>query len=595
MPHPSARPLPAPATSPPGAVDFTAGAGIPMRYLALATDFDGTLTSHGHMATATVEALERVRASGRRLILVTGRRLEDLVKVQPRLDLFDGLVLENGAVLHWPASGRTELQCRPVPARFTQRLRRRGVRPLDVGRVLVATVHPHEALVLESIYELGLELQVVFNGDAVMVLPPNVNKGSGLATALRALGLSRHEVVGIGDAANDHSFFAMCDCAVATANAIPGLKEEAAFVTAGADGAGVVELADALVADDLRRRLAGREEQELLLGTLADGRPWWVPPREVTLLVAGPSGAGKSTFAAGLIEQLVDHAYQVCVIDPEGDYDTLPGLVSTGSRLRPPVIPEVVGLLDHAQSSVAVNLIGMALADRPGFFQQLLPRLTALRAQRGHPHWLVVDEAHHLLPTDGAAAAPLPPELVLVTVDPVRLAPELLQRVDVVVACGPSPAEVLGAFVRGAGVPAPEEELPGAGVLGEAVAWHRGERHQLAPVVVVRARSERLRHLRKYAEGDLGPRSFVFRGAEGLGEATARNLVTFIELAGQVEDATWLHHLRRGDYSRWVRECMRDMPLAGEIARIEGEAGLPLEASRQQVIRAIDARYTAAI
>jgi hydroxymethylpyrimidine pyrophosphatase-like HAD family hydrolase len=566
-----------------------------MRYLALATDFDGTLTSHGRMATATVAALERVRASGRRVLLVTGRRLEDLVKVQPRLGLFDGLVLENGAVLHWPASGRTELMCRPVPARFIQLLRRRGVRPLDVGRVVVATVHPHEATALEAIYELGLELQVVFNGDAVMVLPPNVNKGSGLEAALRALGLSRHEVVGIGDAANDHSFFAVCDCAVATANAIPGLKEEAAFTTAGADGEGVVELADELVADDLRRRLAGREEHQLLLGTLSDGAPWWVPPRETALLVAGPSGAGKSTFAAGLIEQLLDHAYQVCVVDPEGDYDTLPGLVSTGSRLRPPVIPEVVGLLGHLPNSVAVNLIGMALADRPGFFQQLMARLAALRAHKGHPHWVVVDEAHHLLPRDGPELPLLPTELVLVTVDPERLAPEVLRRVDVVVACGPSPAETLAAWARGAGVPAPGPEVPASGVLGEAVAWHRVPGRQPAPVVVVRARSERLRHLRKYAEGDLGPRSFVFRGGEGQGEATARNLVSFMELAVEVDEATWLHHLRRGDYSRWIRECMRDASLADELALVEGDAGLAAAESRRRVIEAIDARYTAAI
>jgi hydroxymethylpyrimidine pyrophosphatase-like HAD family hydrolase len=566
-----------------------------MRYLALATDFDGTLTSQGRMAPGTVAALERVRASGRRLLLVSGRRLEDLIRVQPRLDLFDGLILENGAVIHWPATGKTELQCRPVPPHFTQMLRRRGVRPIDVGRVLVATCHPHEALVLEAIYELGLELQVVFNGDAVMILPPNVNKGTGLQTALRALGLSRHEVVGIGDAANDHSFFAMCDCAVATANAIPGLKEEAAFTTAGADGAGVVELAEALVADDLRQRLAGREEQELLLGTLSDGTPWWVPPRDVTLLVAGPSGGGKSTFAAGLIEQLVDHAYQVCVVDPEGDYDTLPGLVSTGSRLRPPVIPEVAGLLDHMPSSVAVNLIGLPLAERPGFFQQLMPRLMALRTQRGHPHWIVVDEAHHLLIRDGAAMVPLPSELVLVTVDPERLAPEVLHRVDVVVACGPSPAETLGAYARAAGIPAPSDEVPSSGVLGEAVAWHRRDGQRPARFVVVRARSERLRHLRKYAEGDLGPKSFVFRADGGQGETTARNLASFIELAGHVDDATWLHHLWRGDYSRWVRDCMSDGSLADEIARIEGDGQLSPAESRGRVIQAIDARYTAAV
>lgn len=565
-----------------------------MRYLALATDLDGTLATGGRIAPATLAALERVRDSGRRVLVVSGRRLEDLLRVEARLDRFDGLVLENGAVLHWPASGRTELLCQPLPAHFTRMLRRRGVRPLDVGRVVVATVHPHEAVVLEAIYELGLELQIVFNGDAVMVLPPNVNKGTGLAAALRALGLSRHEVVGIGDAANDHSFFAMCDCGVATANAIPGLKEEAIFTTAGVDGAGVIELADELVADDLRARLAGLREERLLLGTLADGTPWWLPPRDVTVLVAGPSGTGKSTFTAGLIEQLVDQAYQVCVIDPEGDYDTLPSLLATGSRLRPPVIPEVMGLLDHPATSLAVNLIGVPLADRPELLRQLVPRLLALRAARGHPHWIVVDEAHHLLPAKEPTPVALPSELILVTVDPAQLAREVLRQVDVVVAAGRAPAETLAAFARAAGVAPPAGPVPCSGVLGEAVAWHRGEGEEPTTVAVVRARSERLRHLRKYAEGDLGPRSFVFRGERGDGDATARNLVTFTELAGHVEEATWLYHLRRGDYSRWIRESVRDVELADELARIEGDGGLPPGESRRRVVQAIDRRYTGA-
>ena len=100
---------------------------------------------------------------------------------------------------------------------------------------------------LETIRDLGLELQVIFNKGAVMVLPAGVNKASGLVAALDELGLSPHNVVGVGDAENDHAFLAACECAVAVANALPTIKERADHVTAGEDGDGVRELIDALI------------------------------------------------------------------------------------------------------------------------------------------------------------------------------------------------------------------------------------------------------------------------------------------------------------------------------------------------------------
>src|SRR5438105_5526176 len=60
----------------------------PSGYLALASDGDGTLTSGKRLARATVAALERWRASGRRLILVTGETEEQLAKFA-HLHLFD--------------------------------------------------------------------------------------------------------------------------------------------------------------------------------------------------------------------------------------------------------------------------------------------------------------------------------------------------------------------------------------------------------------------------------------------------------------------------------------------------------------------------
>lgn len=213
-----------------------------MTYQALASDYDGTLASNGVVAPHTVQALHRLKNSGRKLLLVTGRNLEELLPIFPEAGLCDRIVAENGAVLHCPESGQTRLLSPPPPERFAQTLLARGVRPLSVGRVIVATWEPHQHTVLEVIRQLGLELQVIFNKGAVMVLPSTVNKATGLQAALKDLGLAPAEVVGVGDAENDHAFLALCGCAVTVANALPALKERAGWVTPSPAGAGVVEL-----------------------------------------------------------------------------------------------------------------------------------------------------------------------------------------------------------------------------------------------------------------------------------------------------------------------------------------------------------------
>jgi HAD superfamily hydrolase (TIGR01484 family) len=169
-----------------------------MRFLALACDYDGTLAHDGKVDGPTLAALERARASGRRLILVSGRERPDLERTFGHLELFDRAVLENGALLYHPAAKSERLLAPAPPPAFADRLKQLGVAPLAVGRAIVATWRPHEHAVLEAIRELGLELQVIFNKEAVMVLPSGVNKASGLAAALGELGLSPHNVVAVG-------------------------------------------------------------------------------------------------------------------------------------------------------------------------------------------------------------------------------------------------------------------------------------------------------------------------------------------------------------------------------------------------------------
>ena len=223
-----------------------------LRFLALAADYDGTLAHHGCVDEGTIAALRRLRGSGRRLVLVTGRELPSLFRTFAHAELFDLVVAENGGLLYDPATGRERPLADPPPPRLVEAMRARGVEPLSVGRVVVATFEPHEMVALEVIHALGLGHKVVFNKHAVMLLPPGVDKASGLRAGLEVLGLDPAAVVAVGDAENDHALLQVCGFGVAVANALPALKERADYVTAGARGAGVAELVELLLSTDLR-------------------------------------------------------------------------------------------------------------------------------------------------------------------------------------------------------------------------------------------------------------------------------------------------------------------------------------------------------
>jgi predicted mannosyl-3-phosphoglycerate phosphatase (HAD superfamily) len=69
---------------------------------AVAIDFDDTLAEDGVVEPAVLDGLRRLRASGLRLVLVTGREIDDLVHTFPAVTVFDRVVGENGAVLYRP-------------------------------------------------------------------------------------------------------------------------------------------------------------------------------------------------------------------------------------------------------------------------------------------------------------------------------------------------------------------------------------------------------------------------------------------------------------------------------------------------------------
>lgn len=568
-----------------------------MQYYALACDYDGTLAWLGRVDEKTLTALERLRNSGRRLILVTGRILDDLLEVFPHINLFDRVIAENGALLYRPDIRKEKLLCESVPQEFIDALRNRGIKPLSAGRSIVSTLRPNETAVLEIIRDLGIEVQVIFNKGSVMILPSGVNKATGLRAALSELGLSPHNVIGVGDAENDHSFLNMCEYSVAVANALPVIKEHVDFITKSEHGAGVVELIDKIITNDLHELEFQQDRHIILLGTCKDRQEVRIKPYGTSILLSGTSGSGKSTFATGFLERLVEHGYQFCIVDPEGDYLTFEDAVIVGGSKQVPIVDEVIKLLDKSEQNCVVNMLGITLEDRPDFFEVLLAALLELRARTGRPHWIVIDETHHLLPSTSTPPESLKiPEdlqgMMLITVHPDHLTQNILSSIDIIIIIGQSPeqsirrfSEILGQTIP----PIPSSKLEP----GEAIAWWR--RPEADPFLFrsIPPRSERRRHLLKYAEGKLGTdKSFYFRGTEKRLNLRAHNLMIFMQLAEGIDDDTWMYHLHRGDYSRWFRESIKDDSLAYEAEVIEKMNGISPEKSRALIREMIEKRYT---
>ena len=454
-----------------------------MRYIALAVDFDGTIAHDSHCPAHVVAALKQIRDTGRRLLLVTGRELPELLSIFPEITIFDRVVVENGALLYRPASGeKEELGDAPPPA-MIEMLKARGV-PLSVGDSIVATVEPHETAVLEVIRELGLERQVIFNKGAVMILPAGVNKATGLAIALKELGLSARNVVACGDGENDHALLDSSEYSVAVANAIETLKDRADRVTVAKRGDGILEVIADLLAHDLAKTPAKKPRRVVTLGKDTHGNAVTVPAAGVSMLVTGGAKSGKSSFVIRMLDRLADCGYQYCVIDTRGEYLHFNPAVVFGTLEHGPDVSEILSALQKPGVHAVVCLAAVPPAERRGLVAKLLHSLVQLREETGRPHWVVIDEAQEA-PTDDRVRGELADEpaenAIHVTSDPASLASDILASVDVVVGRGPTAHASFVEFADAVGAPRPPEP-PRAPREGEALAWFR--RGGDAPVLV---------------------------------------------------------------------------------------------------------------
>jgi hypothetical protein len=309
-----------------------------------------------------------------------------------------------------------------------------------------------------------------------MILPPGVNKASGLAAALKELGLSPRNLVAAGDAENDHALLDMAEYSVAVANAIPTLKAVADRVTVEPRGDGILEVIADLIGHDLANVPAVRERRKLVIGKDLAGVPVAMAAAHASALVTGRARTGKSALVRGMLERLCAAGYQFCVVDGRGEYLDFEPAVVFGTPDHKPDTLEIFTALEKPDVQAVVCLAAVPPRERPAFFDAFLLGLKGLREKTGRPHWLVVDEAQELVPrTELEREEARTQNTLYVTSDPATISQSILAQVDAVIACGADAQQAMDKFASAlqARLPAEAARVPGE---DQALAWfHRVE------------------------------------------------------------------------------------------------------------------------
>jgi len=580
---------------------------MPDYFRAVAMDFDGTLTSGGRPADDVLDAIAETRAAGRRAILVTGRILTELRAVFPDVDhWFDAIVAENGAVTSG-TRGRRRLAA-PVDPRVHRALQQQG-HEVRAGLVLLACRAEADVDALAAIQHLGLGYQLVYNRSELMILPGGVTKGTGLVQALADLGLSPHSAIGIGDAQNDHSLLEGCELGVAVFNAVDALKDHADLVLDERDGRGVAAFLRGPVLRGQQRVHPRR--WHLDLGATSSGESVTVPASQINLLITGASRSGKSYLTGLVAEELIDLGYSVVLVDPEGDHTNLaqlPSVMAVGGHDAPPDIEHLTQLIGAGRGSVIVDLSQMSADTKHAYYQAAPARLEWLRAGNGLPHWVIFDEAHEPLHDQGPARTVYSPSRkghCLVTHRPADLCAEAGDDIDVLIAMLADPT--LDPLDEPD--PVPDSLARFTGLTRHAVITRLGDLHG-APAVLVRRsaphdlvaftpkgrRTSHVRHWHRYTSSTLDwHHRFHFHRAELQPTGVvAANITQFDQAVAHCDPTILAHHLRNGDFSRWIGGTLRDEILAGQFETIERahhHARANPETARAELLTALEIRY----
>lgn len=566
----------------------------------LACDFDGTSAVEGHLAPEVAEALAAARRTGIRTMLVTGRVMEDLERARVDFAMFDAVVAENGAVVWIPARARTIVLGAPPPESFLGRLRGAGI-AFHAGRVVIGTWEHHASQILTLVRESGVDLQLVFNRAAVMLLPSGINKAVGVHRALQELHRSARNMIAFGDAENDLPLFHCAEIGVAARGSVPAVAAVAddRLTQPGPLGLSryVVRLLEkgGRVSTPLRHRV--------VVGERHDGARAMLPGDDVNVLVSGDPRSGKSWLAGLVAERIIAGGYRACIFDPEGDYGSLsalPGVAVLGQRVSLPAASELPMVLADLDMSVIVSLTKLTQQEKCRYVCAAINALAAERVRSGLPHWILVDEAHYFFRAGengcGRSLAGVG-NVILVTYRPSLLPMEvhdtigayLITRTEIdseryfmesiIGARGPRDVDPARALR--------EVEMPVAGLL--TAVEHGAHWTTFGPSTRDAAH---VHHGRKYVESNFGDdRAFRFVGVNGSPMLVAHNVREFAAALGTAPIDAIRRHLVAGDFSRWSRDVLGDPDLAAGLDKLERTTAAGADPSRQELIQHVRDRY----
>jgi hydroxymethylpyrimidine pyrophosphatase-like HAD family hydrolase len=569
---------------------------------AVALDYDGTIARGDTLDPSIRDAIAVVRRQGIIVLLVTGRILDELRRVAGDLHFVDGIVAENGAVVHFPDNGRTTTLAPAISDSFVQEVLRRGI-PFRAGRCLLDSDANEAPRLLEVIRTLEQPLVLAFNRSRVMVLPQGVSKATGLAVTLSTLRLSPRNTLAVGDAENDYELLRVAEIGVAVQWGSAALRASADIVLAG-DGPPAVARYLASIARCANLPTPPRARRRLLLGFTDSGREFSLAIRGRNVLVSGDTKSGKSWVAGLLCEQLILHGYCVCVIDPEGDYislEALPGVTVLGGDDPLPTPRELLRSLRYPDRSVVVDLSRIPHDEKSQYIRSLLPALTVLRRRTGLPHRILLDEAHYFL-HDGDTHQLLDLErggYTVVTYTASQLPKALLSATEIMlVTCESNPNE-LAALRALCDKCSPKSDEQWSAIahlrVGQAVALPVTEesKGELQMFSIAPRLTPHVRHRQKYVDVPVSfQRAFVFspNGHDGLRRArTLRQFVQELErLSGPALDG----YVKRADFSRWIGEVFGDHALAADLRALEDRHRMAARPETQsEMVDAVRARY----
>ncbi len=552
-----------------------------MKLTVLAIDYDGTIAVDGAMSPEVRAALERARAGGLTVVVVTGRILGELRRVAGDLSFADAVVAENGAVVAFPRSGRsTALHIPPAPE-LLRELNRRGVQ-FTTGETVIEADASAAPEALAAIRQLEQPLSLLFNRGRMMILPQAVSKATGLMTALDALRLSSHNALAIGDAENDHELLRSAEIGVAVEWGSVALKKTADEILPGSGPPAVATYIDQLA----QRSAEGRSlrivhpRRRVALGRASDGEKVSLAVTGRNVLICGDPRSGKSWVAGLLCEELLLHGYSVCVIDPEGDYaslEALPRVSVVGGEDPPPKPHELLRLLRRPDSSVVLDLSKLSHSEKLDYLQGALPQIARLRSATGVPHRVLLDEAHYWL--RGANAMSLldlqSGGWTVVTYQAAHLHADVRRTLDIVLVSRLRDVDEVRILARAAGLPEQAEEWAQAlsNLAVDEVALLPGPveaQGNLRRIRLVERLTPHIRHRMKYIDVPVAEgHAFVFRDHERVTGDRSRTLREFIAALDRIAPDRLRSHLNQGDFSRWIGDVFGDRALAATVRHLE--------------------------